>query len=160
MGDTGGAHTRLSGFARRMLHDLSDEIPSLRSISAHMYMRGDGAHVSQADVSAYKHHKNICKCCPIRPMRRLTVGQWLGQAKPRRWMLCPIHLYYPKEIEKYSLTQSSSGHIATHLAVPSFCSLIQSLHRYIMRANAKTTICSAKPCSKSVNKCSIVPQDA
>lgn len=118
---------------------LSDEIPCLVQYfySAYMHEKDTEPLLRKQMVEAYSHHKKYLQLLSYQSNEGGleedsgdNANDW-ATTEPRRWMLkCPIHLYYPEEIAKVF---PDAKLIWTHRhpisAVPSFCSLIQSLHK-------------------------------
>jgi hypothetical protein len=116
---------------------LSDEIPCLVQYfySAYVHEKESEPLLRKQMVKAYAHHKKYLQLLSYQAnegglSEKDSDNGW-ATAQPKRWMLkCPIHLYYPEEIAKVF---PDAKLIWTHRhpvsAVPSFCSLIQSLHK-------------------------------
>lgn len=117
---------------------LSDEVPFLVQYfySAYMHEEETESLLRKQMVAAYTHHKKYLQLLSYQNNEGGLPGDggskhgWASK-DPRRWMLkCPVHLYYPEEIAKVF---PDAKLIWTHRhpisAVPSFCSLISSLHK-------------------------------
>ncbi len=121
---------------------LSDEIPCLVQYfySAYVHNEETEPMFRKQIVSAYKHHKKYLQMLSYQANEGgLQSENGWASAKPRRWMLkCPIHLYYPKEIgEVFPDAKLIWTHRHPVSAVPSFCSLIQSLHKLYYEEDCK-----------------------
>ena len=111
---------------------LSDEIPCLAQYFYSGYVHGEESEpmFRKHIVNAYKHHKKYLQMLSYQANEGgLKSENGWASKEPKRWMLkCPIHLYYEEIAEVFPDVAhlDASPPIS---AVPSFCSLIQSIHK-------------------------------